>query len=85
MGFSRQEYWSELPFPSPGDLPNPGTEPESPAFWADALPSEPPGKSKSHSHHSLQLRCNVIQLISIFFLITEVNFIYFCKVTIGFF
>ena len=32
MGFSRQEYWSGLPFPSPGDLPNPGTEPESPAF-----------------------------------------------------
>ena len=44
MGFSRQEYWSGLPFPSPGDLPNPGTEPRSPALQADALPSEPPGK-----------------------------------------
>ena len=44
MGFSRQEYWSGLPFPSPGDLPNPGTEPRSPALKADALPSEPPGK-----------------------------------------
>ena len=45
MGFSRQEYWSGLPFPSPGDLPDPGTEPGSPALEADALPSEPPGKS----------------------------------------
>ena len=43
MEFSRQEYWSGLPFPSPGDLPNPGIEPGSPALWADALPSEPPG------------------------------------------
>ena len=40
MGFSRQEYWSGLPFPSPGDLPEPGIEPRSPAFQADALPSE---------------------------------------------
>ena len=45
MGFSRQEYWSGLPFPSPGDLPNPGIEPGSPAFRADALTSEPPGLS----------------------------------------
>ena len=44
MGFSRQEYWSGFPFPSPGDLPNPGIEPGSPAFQADALTSEPPGK-----------------------------------------
>ena len=44
MEFSRQEYWSGLPFPSPGDLPNPGIEPRSPALQADALPSEPPGK-----------------------------------------
>ena len=43
MEFSRQEYWNGLPFPSPGDLPNPGIEPESPALQADALPSEPPG------------------------------------------
>ena len=42
--FSRQEYWSGLPFPSPGDLPNPGIEPGSPALEADALTSEPPGK-----------------------------------------
>ena len=41
MGFSRQEYWSGLPFSSPGDLPDPGIEPRSPALQADALPSEP--------------------------------------------
>ena len=45
MGFSRQEYWSELPFPSPGDLPDSGTEPRSPAMQADSLPSEPPGST----------------------------------------
>ena len=39
MGFSRQEYWSGLPFPSPGDLPDPGIEPGSPALQADSLPS----------------------------------------------
>ena len=44
MGFSRQEYWSGLPFPSPGDLPYPGIEPGSPAFQADALTFEPQGK-----------------------------------------
>ena len=43
MGFSRQEYWSGLPFPSPGDLPNPGIEPGSPGLQADALLSESPG------------------------------------------
>ena len=44
MGFSRQEHWSGLPFPSPGDLPNPGIEPRSPALQVDALTSEPPAK-----------------------------------------
>ena len=44
MGFSRQEYWCGLPFPSPGDLPAPGIKPRSPALEADALTSEPPGK-----------------------------------------
>ena len=44
MGFSRQEYWSGLPFPSPGDLPDPGIEPGSPALGEDALTSESPGK-----------------------------------------
>ena len=50
MGYSRQEYWSGLPFPSPGDLPDPGIEPRSPALQADALPSEPPGKHSCHSY-----------------------------------
>ena len=44
MGFSRQENWSGLPFPFPGDRPDPGIEPESLAFQADSLVSEPPGK-----------------------------------------
>ena len=44
MGFSRQEYWSGLPFPSPGDLPDPGIEPMSPALQADSLPTELGGK-----------------------------------------
>ena len=50
MGFSRQEYWSGLPFPSPGDLPNPGIEPKSPALQADALTPEPPGKSCTYMY-----------------------------------
>ena len=44
MGFSRQEYWSGLPCPPPGDLPNPRIKPRSPAMQADSLLSEPPGK-----------------------------------------
>ena len=47
MRFSRQEYWSGLPFPFPGDLPNPGIEPMSPALQADSLPSEPPRKPQT--------------------------------------
>ena len=46
MGFSRQEYWSGLPFPSPGDLPDPESEPEdSPAWQAESLPPEPSNNS----------------------------------------
>ena len=48
MGFSRQEYWSGLPFPSPGDLPNSGIKPESPTLQADALTSEPPGMPSAY-------------------------------------
>ena len=44
MGLFRQEYWSGLPFLTPEDLPDTGIEPRSPALWADALTSEPPGK-----------------------------------------
>ena len=51
MGFPRQEYWNGLPFPSPGDLPDPGSKSGSPTFQADALPSEPPGKSSNYELH----------------------------------
>ena len=50
-GFSRQEYWSGLPCPSPADIPNPGIEPRSPTLQADSLGSEPPGKSKICTHY----------------------------------
>ena len=53
MGFPRQEYWSGLPFPSPGHLPNLGIEPGSPALQADSLPSEPPGNLYYCSCHLL--------------------------------
>ena len=46
MGFSRQEYWSGLPFPSPEDLPDLGIEPGSPALQADTLLSKPPGTTQ---------------------------------------
>ena len=51
MEFFRQEYWSGLPFPSPGDLPNPGVKLRSPVLQADTLPSEPPGKPKFLLQH----------------------------------
>ena len=50
--FSRQGYWSGLPFPSPGDLPNPGIEPGSPALQADTLPSEAPGSQNELCRNS---------------------------------
>ena len=49
MEFSRQEYWSGLPFPSPGDLPDPGVETGSPTLQADTLLSEPPGQPRKNS------------------------------------
>ena len=49
MEFTRQEYWSGLPFPSPGYLPDPGIEPGSPALEADALTPEPPGKPREEA------------------------------------
>ena len=55
VGFSRQEYWSGLPFPSPGDLPNHGMEPRSPLLQADSLPAEPQGKPKNTGVGSLPL------------------------------
>ena len=71
MGFSRQEYWSGLPFPSPGDLPNPGIKPGSPALQTDALSPEPPGNiyiyiyihththTHTHTHMHLYLHIHI--------------------------
>ena len=55
LGFSRQDHWSGLPFPSPGDLPNPGIELGSPTLQADTLPSEPPGKPRPNGTHTVKL------------------------------
>ena len=55
MGLSRQEYWSGLPLPSPGDLCNPGMEPRSPSLQTDSLPAEPQGKSKNTRVGNLSL------------------------------
>ena len=55
MEFSRPEYSSGYPFPSPGDLPNPGKEARSPALQADSLPAEPPGKPTNTGVGSLSL------------------------------
>ena len=60
MGFSRQEYWSGLPFPSPGDLPDPGIKPRSPALQADALTSEPPGNPKPVVKYMLKIHVEKI-------------------------
>ena len=68
MEFSRQGYWSGLPFPSPGDLPNPGIKPGSLTLQADALLSEPPGKPNIRSpkayplYHGITLRNKVMHL-----------------------
>ena len=56
MGFSRQEYYSGLPFPSPGNLPSPGTEPRSPALQADSLLSEPSGKCRRTNDNPASFR-----------------------------
>ena len=55
MGFSRQEYSNGLPFPLPGNLPNPGIQPRSPTLQADYLPAEPQGKPKNTGVGSLSL------------------------------
>ena len=64
MGFSRQEYWSGLPFPSPEDLPDTETEPRSPSLQADALPSEPPGKPVIKFKHKIQAHINMYMCTS---------------------
>ena len=67
MGVSRQEYWSGLPFPSPGDLPNLGIKPGSHALEADALTSEPPGKCLLRPAHFL---------IGLFFILSYMSCLY---------
>ena len=66
MGFSRQEYWGGLPSPSPGDLPNPGIKPGSPALQADYLPTELGGKPYSYIYinmkNELQSKKNCIKI-----------------------
>ena len=74
MGFSRQEYWSGLQFPSPGDLPNPGIEPRSPTLQADALTSEPPGKPFISSRSLLNLSCIFSILVSRLFICDAILF-----------
>ena len=64
MGFSRQEYWSGLPFPPPGDLPDPGIEPWSPSLQTDSSLSEPPGK--------LSIFCNLLFFCFGFWVISSV-------------
>ena len=61
MEFSRPEYWSGSPFPSPGDLPNPRIEPRAPTLLADSLPAEPQGKPKNTGVDSLSLPQRIFQ------------------------
>ena len=70
MGFSRQEYWSGLPFPSPGDLPNPGIEPRSSTLQADSLPAEPQGEAVYYS---------ILLTIAVFYY--QLVFISYCKLS----
>ena len=65
MEFFRAEYWSGWPFPSPGDLPNPGIEPRSPTLQADSLPAEPPGKPRvpdelTENQNIVILKCHLL-------------------------
>ena len=90
MGFSRQEYWSGLPFPSPGDLPDPGIKPGSPALQVDSLPSEPPGKPTvvlaSHkSNPALWGFCDCFKLLLhwVIYLFKKVLFTFFLLNRIG--
>ena len=78
MGFSRQEYWSGLPFPSPVDLPDPGIKPGSPALQADALPSEPPGKP------NVYLKVKVKSLSHVQLFVTPWTVAYHASLSMGF-
>ena len=77
MGFSRQEYWSGLSFPSPGDLPNPGIEPRSPTLQVDSLPFEPSLSVLSQMSYSCQLithlECILYSLFTSFFSLLDLQ------------
>ena len=62
-GFSRQEYWSGSPFPSPGDLPDPGIEPKSPTLQADSLSAEPQGKNTQKNYTKKILMTQIIPMV----------------------
>ena len=65
MEFSRQKYWSALPFPSPGDLPNPGIEPRSPVLQADSLPSKPASPIKyGERNQNNRTKCHFVFKLS---------------------
>ena len=66
MGFSRQECWSGLPFPSLGGLPDPGIRPGSPALQADGLPSEPPGKPNIYGLYYVEVYSLYTTLLGVF-------------------
>ena len=69
IGFSRQEHWSGLPFPSPGDLPDPGIKPRSPALQAYSLLTEPPGKPMVTTNEKIYKKCTKFKKKE-----TEVNY-----------
>ena len=74
MGFSRQESWSGLPFPSPGELPNPGMEPGSPALQADALTSKLPGKPNAKCYvNNCKYNVNTCQHVAFKFYFLELS------------
>ena len=81
MGFSRQEYWNGLPFPSPRDLLDPGIEPRSPALQVDALPSEPPGKPSLYIWLILVSSCIHLVLLVISLLFQWRRYIWRVSVT----
>ena len=84
MEFSRPEYWSGLPYPSPGDHPNPGIEPRSPALQADSLPTEPSGKPREKEYlvdlfifkHIILLLLNKIFTTLFWFIISLVHYFF---------
>ena len=63
MAFPRQEYWSGLPFPSPGDLPDPGVEPKSPTLQADSLPTETQGSPQGARGEKKQVDSPCVSLL----------------------